>query len=227
VTAKICVSICPKTMPEALHLLRESEKAEADLVEVRLDRLRSLQEFANLATHVKTPKIATNKPISCRGMFQGTETERRKTLLDAAKNGFEYVDIELSTTDLQEFISKIKKTGAKTVISFHDFSGTPNPSDLKGILEHEISTGADVCKIVTTAERLEDNLTLLNFTSSVSAQTRIVSFAMGELGKTSRLLSPLFGGFFTFASLMQGEETAAGQMSIQEMKTAYKLLGLT
>jgi 3-dehydroquinate dehydratase type I len=147
-------------------------------------------------------------------MFQGAETERRKTLLDAAKNGFEYVDIELSTTDLQEFISKIKKTGAKTVISFHDFSGTPNPSDLKGIL-------------VTTAERLEDNLTLLNFTSSVSAQTRIVSFAMGELGKTSRLLSPLFGGFFTFASLMQGEGTAAGQMSIQEMKTAYKLLGLT
>jgi 3-dehydroquinate dehydratase len=39
------------------------------------------------------------------------------------------------------------------------------------------------------------------------------------------LLSPLFGAFFTFASLEQGSETASGQMSIQEMRTAYELLG--
>jgi 3-dehydroquinate dehydratase len=49
---------------------------------------------------------------------------------------------------------------------------------------------------------------------------------MGELGKVSRFLSPLFGGYFTFASLERGGETAAGQMTIQEMKTTYKLLGL-
>jgi 3-dehydroquinate dehydratase len=47
---------------------------------------------------------------------------------------------------------------------------------------------------------------------------------MGELGKISRLLSPLFGGFFTFAALEHGSETAVGQMTIQEMKAAYKLL---
>jgi 3-dehydroquinate dehydratase len=35
----------------------------------------------------------------------------------------------------------------------------------------------------------------------------------------------MFGAFFTFASLEQGSETAPGQMSIQEMKTAYTLLG--
>ena len=49
---------------------------------------------------------------------------------------------------------------------------------------------------------------------------------MGEHGKVSRLLSPLFGGFFTFASLEQGSETAPGQMSIKEMRSAYELLGL-
>jgi 3-dehydroquinate dehydratase len=49
---------------------------------------------------------------------------------------------------------------------------------------------------------------------------------MGELGKISRLLSPVFGAFFTFASLEHGSETASGQMTIQEMKTAYELLGL-
>jgi 3-dehydroquinate dehydratase type I len=227
VTTRICVSLCPKTIPEALRLIEESEDAQADLIEVRLDCLKSHHEMADLATHGKTPKIATNKPLSSRGMFSGAESERQKTLLSAAKSGFDYVDTDLSTSNLKEFISEIKKTGAKTVLSFHDFSGTPRPSELRGILEQEINNGADVCKIVTTAKRMEDNLTILNFTASVSSKTKIIGFAMGELGKTSRLLSPLFGGFFTFASLKQGSETAAGQMSIQEMKTAYRLLGLT
>jgi 3-dehydroquinate dehydratase len=36
----------------------------------------------------------------------------------------------------------------------------------------------------------------------------------------------MFGAFFTFASLQQGNETAVGQMTIQEMKAAYDLLEL-
>jgi 3-dehydroquinate dehydratase len=49
---------------------------------------------------------------------------------------------------------------------------------------------------------------------------------MGKAGRVSRLLSPIFGGFFTFASLGRGAETAPGQMSIEEMRAAYKLLGV-
>jgi 3-dehydroquinate dehydratase type I len=72
---------------------------------------------------------------------------------------------------------------------------------------------------------MEDNLTTLNFTSATSSKTKVVCFCMGELGKVSRLLSPLFGGFFTFASLERGNETASGQITIQEMKASYELLG--
>jgi len=82
-----------------------------------------------------------------------------------------------------------------------------------------------VCKIVTTAKQVEDNLTTLNFMSTASSKTKLVCFCMGELGKISRLLSPLFGGFFTFASLERGSETASGQITIQEMKASYELLG--
>jgi 3-dehydroquinate dehydratase len=49
---------------------------------------------------------------------------------------------------------------------------------------------------------------------------------MGALGKVSRLLSPLCGGFFTFAALERGAETAPGQMTVAEMQLAYELLGL-
>ena len=227
-TARICVSILPKTKQEALRLIERAEDAHADLIEVRLDCLGNHLDLAELAAHGKTPKIAANKPLSCQGTFSGTEKERRQTLLDAAKSEFEYVDVELSTIKLGELIREVEASGAKPIVSFHDFSGTPSSSELNSIFEQEINSGAHVCKIVTTAKRIEDNLTVLNFTStaSVSGKARIVCFAMDELGKVSRLLSPLFGGFFTFASLERGSETATGQMSIQEMKAAYEVLGL-
>jgi len=212
------VSILPKTMPEALRLIEKAEVAHADFIEVRLDCLKNSRELADLVAQGRLPKIATDR--SSR-----TETEQRQMLLSAAKSGFEYVDVELSTPQLEDFVKELKALGAKPIVSFHKFNDSLGISELNSVLEREISSGADVCKIVTTAKRIEDNLTALNFISAASSETKLVCFCMGELGKVSRLLSPLFGGFFTFASLERGSETASGQMTIQEMRAAYELLG--
>jgi len=120
----------------------------------------------------------------------------------------------------------LHEIGAKPVVSFHDFNETPSSSQLNKILKKEIASGADVCKIVTTAKLVEDNLTALDFVSKACKNARIVCFAMSELGKLSRLLSPVFGAFFTIASLEKGRKTAQGQLTIQEMRSAYEALGL-
>ena len=218
-TPRICASILPKTIPEALRLIEKAEEAHADFIEVRLDCLENPRGLADLVAHGKAPKIATD-------MSSRTVTEQRQILLNAAKKGFEYVDVELANPELTDILKELKAIGAKPIVSFHDFTKTLSTSELNSILEREIASGASVCKIVTTAKRIEDNLAVLNFTSTASAQAKLVCFCMGELGRVSRLLSPLFGGFFTFASLELGSETAAGQMTIQEMRAAYELLGL-
>jgi 3-dehydroquinate dehydratase type I len=223
---RICVSIIPKTITEALRLIEKAEEAHADLIEVRLDCFKDQDRLADVAAHGKTLKIAACKPHRLHGKFSGTETEQQQLLLNAAKNGFTYVDVDLTQLKLNETVKELKRLGAKLIVSFHDFTETPSPSKLSSILEREIALGADVCKIVTTAKRIQDNLALLNFAATASDKATLVCFAMGEHGKVSRLLSPLFGGYFTFASLAQGTETAAGQMTIQEMRSAYELLGL-
>jgi 3-dehydroquinate dehydratase type I len=217
VTARICVSISPKNWTEGLQLIEKAEAAHADFIEVRFDHLENGLGLAELTAHGKKPKIATDKSPR-------KETERRQMLLNAAKSGFEYVDVELSAPRLQYLVKELKALGAKPIVSFHKFDGSLSISELNSILEREISSSAEVCKIVTTAKHIEDNLTTLNFTSSASRKAKVVCFCMGELGKISRLLSPLFGGFFTFASLERGSETAAGQMTIQELKATYELL---
>jgi len=225
-TIKICVSVPPQTVTEALDLVEKAENQHADFIEVRLDSLKKHNGLAEIARCSKTPLIATNRSIKCQGKFLGSEPERKKILLDAAKNGFKYVDVELSTTKLKDLIRDLHEMGAKPIISFHDFNRTPNSWQLDKILKKEIESRAEICKIITTAKRVEDNLTVLDFVSKACKSARVVCFSMGELGKPSRLLSPIFGGFFTIASLESDRKTAIGQLTIQEMRTAYKALGL-
>jgi 3-dehydroquinate dehydratase type I len=114
--------------------------------------------------------------------------------------------------------------GVKPIASYHKYDGTLGVSAMEKILDEQIASGASVCKIITTANQIEDNLPTLNFISWASDKAKLVCFCIGEHGKVSRLLSPLFGAYFTFASLEQGSETAAGQMSLTEMRNAYALL---
>ena len=213
-------------MPQALNLIEKAEKAKADLIEVRLDCLEISRKLSDLSASTKIPLIATNKLQSEKGFFSGTETERQRTLLNAAKNGFEYVDVDFLSPKRNETISKVKSLGAKTIVSYHKYDGILSASMMEKILDEQIASGASICKIVLTAKQIEDNLPTLSFVSFASTKAKLVCFCMGEHGKTSRLLSPAFGAFFTFASLEQGSETAVGQMSIGELKTAYKLLGI-
>jgi 3-dehydroquinate dehydratase type I len=225
-TIKVCVSVLPKTVEEALCLIEEAETQNADLIEIRLDLLKKYDRISEIPHCSKTLLIATNKSLKQNGKFSGSEIERQKTLIDAARNDFQYVDVNLSTPNVGEFIVNLKEAGAKLIVSFHDFQRTPELPELNKILNGAITLGADVCKIVTTARNIKDNLTTLNFISEVSQKVKIVCFAMGELGKPSRLLSPIFGAFFTFVSIDEKRKTAKGQLSIHEIRRAYEILGL-
>lgn len=223
---RICVSILPKTEKEGKTLIEQAECAQADIIEVRLDLLEEAQDLSELTATTKIPLIATCKLLSEKGYFSGSDVERQNTLLNAAQNGFQYIDVDFTSQMCDETVNKIKALGAKPIISYHKFDGILSVSALEHILDEQIARGASVCKIVLTAKRIEDNLPILSFVSFASAKAKLVCFCMGEHGKTSRLLSPAFGAFFTFASLEGGNETAVGQIRIVEMKLAYKMLGL-
>jgi 3-dehydroquinate dehydratase-1 len=225
-TIKVCVSIPPKTVEETFDLIEKAEAQHADLIEVRLDNLKNHDRIAEIPLCSKMPLIATNRSIEHHGKFSGSEDERQRILMDAARNGFEYVDIDLSMPNMKQLIDNLREVGAKLIVSFHDFERTPELSLLNKVLEEEIDWGAEICKIVTTARSVEDNLNTINFVSEASKKAKIVCFAMGELGKLSRLLSPVFGAFFTFASIDEKRKTAKGQLTIQEMREVYAILGL-
>lgn len=223
--AKICVSLLPSSVVEAHSLIEKAEELGSDLIEIRFDNLEPTINFRELSDHGNIPKIATISSVNKIGKkVNVSNMDQQKILIQAAKSGFEFVDIGIASPNLEKAIKKLKVLNCKPIISFHDFTGPLSLSALERILSKEILNGAEVCKIVTTANQIQDNLNILNFISQNSSKTCLVCFCMGKLGKISRLLSPLYGSFFTFASLKEGSETANGQLSFQEMKNVYKIL---
>jgi 3-dehydroquinate dehydratase I len=227
VNAKICVSIFANDTPELLGRAQRAERSSADLIEVRLDMLRSHRGLSKVIRSVEKPLIATNRSLAEKGSYDGSEADRLKELLGAVEEGFSYVDLELRTPSLVKTINTLRAKGARIILSHHDFFRTPPITALQSIKAELEKYQPDLCKIVTTAKSSEDNLTIL----SLVAQTRqngtpLVSFAMGEAGVWSRVMAPYYGAAFTYASLERGLETAVGQPAISDLRSIYRTLGL-
>ena len=222
---KICVSLSSNNPHELYRKAQRAEALSADLVELRLDKLSNYQGVSKVAKAVEIPVVATNRSVSQKGSFARSESERLSLLMDAVEGGADYVDIESSTSNLDQVIETFRKTSAKIILSHHDHSRTPKLSELKSTLAKLQKSNSDIYKIVTTAGLLEDNLTILSLLKTSRKTTPLISFAMGKHGVWSRLLAPFYGAHFTYASLERGSETAPGQPSISELRRIYQMIG--
>ena len=195
-------------------------KPFVDLFEVRIDLIGD--GWQELAKQLNKPWIACNRRADEGGRWEKGEDRRIEELLKAIKLGADIIDIELRTSNLEEVIPVIRKR-AKCLLSFHDLAKTPSLDSMREVIQRQLTAGADICKIVTTAQSLDDNLTVLQLINEFP-ETKIVSFAMGPLGFVSRVLCPLVGGDFTYASTKIGKESASGQIAVRDLRKLYEMM---
>ena len=191
-----------------------------ELFEVRIDLIGD--GWRELVKRLNKPWIACNRSADEGGSWGGAEAGRREELLGAIELGADIIDVELATGNLIEIVPLIKKK-TKCLLSFHDFKGTPPLDRMREIVRKELAAGADICKVVTTAQKFEDNLSVLQLISDFP-RTRVISLAMGSLGYTSRILCPLVGGDFSYASIEAGKESAQGQITVADLRKVYGMV---
>ena len=194
----------------------------ADLIEVRMDIIGS--SWPKLIEMLKKPWIACNRLRSEGGFWEGTEKDRVKELLRAESLGASFIDIELNSSHVHKVVKYVRKVDKEALITFHDLKRTPPLSKLREIVEKQMILGATLCKVVVTARKFEDNLTILQLLQEYMNCTRIVAFCMGEKGSISRVLSPLLGSDFMYVSTGAGSESARGQIELNSFRALYKML---
>ena len=213
----ICIPIIAKNTDEALEKIVKANTL-ADILELRLDLMESFRLEDMLQTAFK-PIIATYRSRKEGGKGSADYTTQTRYLLNAIEAGADFVDVEYSMPlgFRQKFFQGNRPF--KVIISTHILNGTPASEKLENILARLAATGADIVKIVTQARTAEDNLRVLDLIPIAQRLgVKLVTFCMGPMGRISRIASPLLGGYLTFASLEQGEESADGQIPATEMK---------
>ncbi len=208
---KICVPIFEKNSESILEAVKNSINAGADLIEFRIDAMDhpDPDEVSNIIKDVNHPMIATNRMIQEGGLFKGSEAERTDILLAAAKHA-DIIDIELQTDE--KYMDKIIKASKSTIISYHNFERTPSEDVLLKIVNQERELG-DIAKFAVMPETISDTLTVLKVLSQVK---ETIGISMGDLGRYTRIVAPLFGSPITFASI--NTISAPGQLDIDTTK---------
>jgi 3-dehydroquinate dehydratase type I len=215
----ICIPIVAEGTGAAIGMM-ERALPLADLIELRIDRIRDFDLEKLLAVR-RIPVIVTNRRREEGGGFPGTEEERVARLLEAARLGAEYVDIETETAPAlkEELRQECLRSGTKRISSWHDFSGTPPGALLKRRLAALMADDADIVKIVTLAGDAADSFRVLELIPRARQEGQaIIAFCMGETGQISRIIAPLLGSAVSYAPLELEGASAPGQLTADRMR---------
>ncbi len=199
---------------------------DADAVEFRMDLaaepLVQLDEYDG-----ELPLLVTN-----RASWEGGEAEdlgRFDRLSDAVtRDPVVAVDIELAAlrgnapegeaahaTALRE---TAREDGVDVVASVHDFESTPEPGALVDLLADAAAAG-DVGKLATTATARRDALAMLEAThEATEAGHRVATMCMGEPGRHTRAVAPVYGSRIGYAPVDPANATAPGQYPLATLR---------
>jgi 3-dehydroquinate dehydratase-1 len=211
---RICLSVAAYTTEHVLKAIRSNSP---DLYEVRLDYRTCPIDLEEVRAATDAPLIATNRGTQS----WGDEKDRVALLLEASRVGFDYVDLEAESMTLPKASEEIHENGSGLIVSHHDNEATPSHAAMKRLQDVSKRVGGDICKIVGAARSYMDNLVYLQFQADNPGN---ICFGMGEHGVLSRVMCPLLGGAFTYASTATGQECAPGQLTLDQMREIYRLM---
>lgn len=234
---KIAVPITGKTVEEILSVAKQINHQNADLIEWRIDffedvldkeklidaagKLRAeLADFVILITF-RTHFEGGNMPLAENQYFEICKNVITEKLADL-------VDLEMfrKTSEIKKLTQLAHEKNVFVIMSSHDFKQTPAITEIKRRFTMMDAYGADILKVAVMPNSAQDVLTLLAATNQAVGRfdKPLITMAMGDLGKVTRVAGEVFGSCLTFGTV--GAASAPGQIdspTLREMMDALKL----
>lgn len=206
-------------------LTREKQVRDvADAIEFRIDFADDpIFQLSNYDG--EPPIIVTNRAEWFGG--EAPDSGRLDILFAAAEHdAVKMVDIEIETARSMGWVlDEFRQTDTEIIISFHGFESTPDLKTLNNIFE-ECARYGDIAKVATYAEDYSDTLRMLQSIASVTQDgLRVAGISMGEAGRHTRAVAPLYGSELGYAPLESDpSEYAPGQIPIYELSSVIETL---
>lgn len=235
----ICTTIQNKTIDEIYAIL---ESGDVEMAEIRLDSCPlTMDEIEELFSTSDVPLVATCRINAVKERLSQTlaghtqddrklemkaSQEVESKLITAIHAGAAFVDLEIEAPPMmsKRLRRETRENGTVFVRSYHDYKGTDSIEALKALTEKCFAIGADIAKIVTmaapcTGDNQSPDVDRILSLYDHFDPAKLIAFAMGDAGKTSRIQCLAKGSPFTYASLNEEDAAAPGQMPTEEMRS--------
>lgn len=186
---------------------------------------RNGTSYENRQCHVQASRQETGShQQDDRKLEMKASQEVESKLITAIHSGAAFVDLEIEAPPMmsKRLRRETRENGTVFVRSYHDYKGTDSIEALKALTEKCFAIGADIVKIVTMAAPCTGDNQSPDVDRVLSLYdhfdpAKLIAFAMGDAGKTSRIQCLAKGSPFTYASLNEEDTAAPGQMTTREM----------
>ncbi|HEX9630338.1 MAG TPA: shikimate dehydrogenase [Pyrinomonadaceae bacterium] len=226
----ICISICESTWESVARAMRDAGKHDC-LIEIRLDcltadALNNLDPLRALLAACLQPTVVTFRAADEGGRCDADyETRLRFWRDEGLELPAKFVDLELDIAK-QLFREAGSVDWSRVICSYHNHGEVP--ADLNQIFERLAATPARVLKVAVHVNDAVDCLQVFDLLERAKRAGReIIAIGMGAAGVATRILGPARGAFFTYASLADRRATAAGQISIDELTSVYRVAAIS
>lgn len=235
---KIAVPITGKELPAVLTQAAGINATNADLVEWRLDCFAPVTDFDQVdaaATQLRQrladlPLLLTFRTHAEGGQQPAKDEFYFQLLHHLVKKSLgDLLDVELfhDSEQIRQVITAAQHQQIKVVMSNHDFTKTPAITEIQRRLKLMATLGADIAKIAVMPHSAQDVLKLLWATNAMKDQLNcpLITMAMGDLGKVTRISGEVFGSCLTFGTV--GAASAPGQIQSQKLRQYLAALQLS
>jgi 3-dehydroquinate dehydratase/shikimate dehydrogenase len=221
---RVCVALGFNDPAKLLEHARVEAQEGERFLEFRLDYLpdpaAGMQVIRTLLREYPDATVlATCRRHQNHGHFNGSIEEQVRILDEAIDAGARAVDLEIESAEHVSAHLDGLRSRSSFIVSYHNFESTPN---MDAVIRRMTRIDAWAYKLVTTARKPSDMLRVLSCTKALP-KTRLILLAMGEVGFPSRILSPAFGGIYTYAAPLSCEGTAAGQVCARQLRNLYRI----
>lgn len=218
---KIVICLKGGTCKELLIQIKKINKlSEIEILEIRSDYLAKDELTKKTLRRIRE---STTKELifTLRKEFEGGECilddkKRIPIFLTAIELGYEYIDVEeSSSTELIEKI-RLNKENSLLLLSFHNFKSTFF-SEVQMKYEKMKKFNPDIIKIVTMSNDKMQIDYIKNFLeTNANLHPPVSFFYMGRNSKQSRIIGYNFGNTMTYLAINDTNVTAPNQLSYEE-----------
>lgn len=232
----VCTPLVGRTLDQLMTELATVLPKQPDVLEWRVDFFEAIGNTPAVITAAQAIKQAAgNIPLlfTRRSTVEGGE----KIVINEAQviamytavcesKSIDLIDYEMAndSTNIAQVRAVAKANDVKLVLSYHNFSSTPNLETLATKFLTAEQLGADVAKVAVMSRDPDDVVTLLTATREASKKRRIplISMSMGPHGALTRLFGWAFGSSLTFA--VGAASSAPGQVPIEDLNTVLAIV---